>query len=308
MHYNINKILGGIILLNKTLFQNSKHPPYFRFLGFSGLSFLFFWFLIFSPASVSAKTGNDFTKKNSIKSCAQCHEDMIASFKGSIHGELNADCTDCHGYSAKHIETGDYDKLMMVAFKKESAISKTKQCLKCHTGSFGQYMNGEHSKAGIDCTKCHSIHKGKNKTIPKHPSKLCISCHIDVASEFELNEHHRIKEGIMECTSCHNPHVPATRQKLGGFKDEICFKCHRDKSGPFVYEHMGIKTEGCSVCHETHGSPNRHMLKHQSVRELCLSCHSEVPNWHLRFLTSDTNCANCHSSIHGSNLDKLFLK
>lgn len=49
------------------------------------------------------------------------------------------------------------------------------------------------------------------------------------------------------------------------------------------------------------------MLTFQAVAELCYSCHVAVPGFHSRF-TLDTQCTNCHSSIHGSNLDPYFLR
>ncbi len=237
--------------------------------------------------------------------CAECHDEVSVKFIGTAHGISSAKCIDCHGNAAKHLDNAESGNIF--SFKNETALQKSKQCLSCHKTVVGGFMNGEHSKAGIDCTKCHGVHKKVN-SMAKLNTKLCTSCHQDVATEFMLNEKHRLAEGILECTSCHNPHESAARQRLGGFKQESCLKCHRDKGGPFMHEHEASSVEGCTACHDVHGSPNRHMLKHQSVRELCFSCHSVAPDWHLRFLANDTNCANCHSSIHGSNLDKLFLK
>jgi DmsE family decaheme c-type cytochrome len=235
--------------------------------------------------------------------CAECHEDVVKAFAGTFHGVMKAACTDCHGDGAKHIEEGGAEGTI-VGFKKESALVKTKHCLKCHRGA-AHFMSGPHAKASLDCTGCHGVHKSKYMA---HPSKLCISCHQDVFAEFKLNERHRLKEGILECTSCHDPHGPAIAARLGGFKHEACLKCHTDKGGPFLYEHEASRIEGCAVCHEVHGSPNRHMLKHQNVVELCFSCHVGAPSWHQRFTTGPGNCVSCHSTIHGSNLDKIFLK
>jgi hypothetical protein len=50
------------------------------------------------------------------------------------------------------------------------------------------------------------------------------------------------------------------------------------------------------------------MLTHQNVADVCFSCHAEAPAWHAYFSPEGTNCVNCHSAIHGSNLDKRFLK
>ena len=57
---------------------------------------------------------------------------------------------------------------------------------------------------------------------------------------------HRVNEGVMTCTDCHNPHgafPPTWRmaerphmmdQALAN--EEPCLKCHEEKRGPFVYE------------------------------------------------------------------------
>jgi predicted CXXCH cytochrome family protein len=85
-------------------------------------------------------------------------------------------------------------------------------------------------------------------------------------------------------------------------------QCHTDKSGPYLFEHGASRIEGCTACHEVHGSPNRHMLTQQSISDLCFSCHTHAVSWHSRFNSTSTNCTVCHSTIHGSNLSKIFLK
>jgi hypothetical protein len=43
----------------------------------------------------------------------------------------------------------------------------------------------------------------------------------------------------------------------------LCYKCHADKQGPFVFEHAPLKVEGCTACHDPHGSANPKLLKTQ---------------------------------------------
>jgi DmsE family decaheme c-type cytochrome len=80
----------------------------------------------------------------------------------------------------------------------------------------------------------------------------------------------------VQCVDCHNPHGTATVRQLrslpGG--DAVCYKCHVDKQGPFIYEHAPVKTEGCSSCHTPHGSTNPRLLKVMPVNTLCLQCHT----------------------------------
>jgi DmsE family decaheme c-type cytochrome len=265
--------------------------------------------MMFLPLSVSAAgAGNE-----QVQTCAECHEDLAAAFKTNAHtvidskglaGRVNAksSCASCHGKVDKHLEEAEAGNVF--AFKAaDTANAKSKRCLNCHGDNHGKYFASAHGKASMACTQCHSIHKEKKV----HGTKTCYQCHEDVFAKFKLNERHRLYEGTLGCDSCHDPHQPATRERLGGFKQQACFKCHADKQGPFLYEHGSVLVEGCTVCHDVHGSPNRHLLINQSVSELCYSCHTVVPGWHSRF-TETSNCATCHSTIHGSNFSPKFLK
>ncbi|MEE9162288.1 MAG: cytochrome c3 family protein, partial [Candidatus Neomarinimicrobiota bacterium] len=170
-----------------------------------------------------------------------------------------------------------------------------------------------HARDGLDCQVCHSVHQpapgglAHAQLLVKGVTETCRECHADQLAKFQLNERHRLLEGILDCATCHDPHEPPPAW-LGGFKQEACLSCHTDKQGPFAFEHGGILVEGCAVCHDPHGSPNRHMLTFQRVEDQCISCHAVLPMFHLRFREQDPNCTNCHASIHGSNLSPYFLR
>lgn len=265
--------------------------------------------------------------------CAGCHEDQVLAFAHTPHAAIDREglaakagadssCAACHGDSAAHLEAGGTRETMFGFGDDELASVKSARCLTCHTDTHPEFRSSPHAAAGLDCTSCHSVHGAKASSwallrvgnpepIGMHDlgdaSASCYGCHGEVFTQFEFNERHRLHEGILDCTSCHNPHEAATRVQLGGFKQEQCVQCHTDKGGPFVFEHGSSMVEGCVACHAPHGSPNRHQLNFQSTAELCFSCHGEVPSFHSRF-TLDTVCTNCHSSIHGSNFDPFFLK
>lgn len=244
------------------------------------------------------------------ETCGTCHEDLVKAFASRPHAALaGKTCTACHGSGEKHIEEGG--KTGIFAFAASDLVSeKTNTCLTCHAKDNPRFLTSPHGKASLDCTTCHSVHgeEAASPLLKTKENKVCARCHEDIFAQFQLNERHRLQEGILSCATCHNPHEPSARTMLGGFKQEQCLKCHTDKGGPFLYEHQASRVEGCTACHEVHGSPNRHMLTHQSVADLCFSCHAEAPAWHADFSPEGTNCVNCHSAIHGSNLDKRFLK
>lgn len=268
-----------------------------------------------------------------ISTCAECHDLSGPGYTRNPHLALNRDaalaahygvqnsCAGCHGDGTEHSETGEVDSIFGFGLDQPATV-KSEQCLTCHADAHPRFFATAHAQAGLACTDCHTIHADGSRgllTPPKdaigaelareigRSSAACIDCHQQTQTQFAFNERHRLEEGILACVDCHSPHEPQARIRLGGFKQDTCVECHADKGGPFVFEHGAQRIEGCVACHTPHGSPNRHMLKFQSVADSCYSCHAAVPGFHTRF-TSETICTNCHVSIHGSNFDAGFLR
>lgn len=294
-------------------------------------------------STAGAQTDQEMTW--TAEDCAACHAEVVEHFDRGPHAELDKNpdrlpegvylsCSGCHtGNVDAHIESGGEEGLMSFG-EGTPAIAKIQGCTNCHGSTHPRFQATAHARAGLDCASCHSVHQtspnwsllksGESAALNARSirddelslsSATCYECHQDVFTEFEFNERHRLQEGILDCTSCHNPHEPQRRAHLAGFKQESCIDCHTDKGGPFVFEHASSIVDGCVSCHTPHGSPNRHMLTFQSTAELCYSCHAEVPQFHFGFNPTapprfglDTQCTNCHSSIHGSNFDPAFLK
>ncbi len=269
--------------------------------------------------------------------CGACHRDKFEQEAATPHAALflpewqqhageAIGCRNCHGDVSEHIRGGG-GRMNVFAFREEPAMDRNAVCLDCHRDTHPNFDRSPHALAGMSCTSCHSQHQGSATALLRESqapsdivslgarSRLCFGCHTAQFAELELNEHHRVREGVLECTSCHDPHEPATRSLLGGFKQQQCVACHADKGGPFVFEHPASRVEGCTACHAPHGSPNRHLLTHQRVAEVCLSCHAVIPQFHFGFSPTaptrfdlDTQCTNCHSAIHGSNFHPRFLR
>jgi len=259
-----------------------------------------------SSSPLNAKT-NGHPQEMGSESCAECHDEVAANLQLQPH--MAQGCVSCHGDPTMHLEEGGGPNIFAYS-SEELPSEKSNKCLTCHAKSAGRYFASPHGKSAMDCASCHVIHAEMPKPalLKTSASKNCSVCHQEVFAQFQLNERHRLQEGILSCASCHDPHKPSDMGRLGGFKNESCLKCHTDKGGPFLYEHEASRIEGCTACHEVHGSPNKHMLTHQSVSDLCFSCHSMAPSFHSRFDSYSTNCTVCHATVHGSNLSKIFLK
>lgn len=92
---------------------------------------------------------------------------------------------------------------------------------------------------------------------------FCQTCHSEVGAEFSKEFRHRVNDGLIRCSDCHNVHAASIESvRRSPEQDQVCFKCHRQLQGPFHVRarsrsyHIPMKTEGCMSCHQPHGSIN----------------------------------------------------
>jgi predicted CXXCH cytochrome family protein len=301
-----------------------------------------------SQAEPGIYKSDDYVGSDAFK---DCHEDQFKNFLHTTHSRLSTvsswkgkvtGCESCHGPGKAHLEEGDPKKI--VSFKNKSSKETSETCLGCHAGKeeHNNFRRGEHWRNDVGCTDCHTSHSpepragdpGSNKFLSEADRRnrdllaanmlrtsepqLCVSCHTETKAQFTRPFHHKVLEGLMKCSDCHNPHggfeLKQTRLSTGA--DAACLKCHADKQGPFVFEHAPLKIEGCSSCHTPHGSANPKLLSRSRVRQLCLECHSnaheigapDTPNFHNQATLRYQNCTTCHVKIHGSHVDRFFFR
>jgi predicted CXXCH cytochrome family protein len=303
-----------------------------------------------APAPEKAAKTADYVGEDT---CMQCHDDQARHYSKTAHARLKSDsswkekvvgCESCHGPGREHVEAGG-DKTKIRTFEGESSKQISDTCLKCHAGreEHSNFMRGEHWRNDVGCTDCHTAHgptaagdnraasnvfpTGANREKPGFAEvkmlkasepQLCLQCHTETRHQFTQPSHHKVLEGAMKCSDCHNPHggFEAKQGRLSAGADAACVKCHSDKQGPFAFEHAPVKTEGCASCHTPHGSANPRMLNTASVAQLCLTCHSEShgagavgpagPAHNLQVQYRD--CTACHVKIHGSHTSPVFMR
>ncbi|HWB84901.1 MAG TPA: DmsE family decaheme c-type cytochrome [Bryobacteraceae bacterium] len=288
------------------------------------------------PPSTSGYVGNNV--------CRTCHVDVWLNFYKNPHYKSIASgreppnrtgCEGCHGPGEAHVRASGGKTTIPRAFSIMRPDQVVNACLTCHASDFekANIRHSEHTLNGVACTSCHSIHHSPTQKylLAKKQSELCYTCHDNVRAEFDMPSKHRVNEGVMTCTDCHNPHgafQPTWRMGQRPYmvkqvlnNEEPCLKCHTDKRGPFVYEHPPVRAEGCEVCHYPHGSTNARLLRRPVVFTLCLTCHTGAGTFGTRnngiTLQSATHnlldpkfqyCTTCHVQIHGSNSDSFFLR
>ncbi|MBI2821431.1 MAG: hypothetical protein HYX74_04350 [Acidobacteria bacterium] len=245
-------------------------------------------------------------------------------------------CETCHGPGQAHIESGGRKGIEgFISFSREDRTpveQRNAVCLRCHEKTGRLYWRGSpHDSRNVACTDCHTIMKNISvrsqlteaniasdsqlagtANVPDRAQlakatviETCGRCHIQQRAQLMRSSHMPLREGKMDCTSCHNPHGGVNDKLLKANSiNETCYACHAEKRGPFLWEHAPV-TESCMNCHEAHGSNHEKMLKVSKPR-LCQQCHMVTEHRtqpHTRESTYVLNrsCTNCHSQIHGSN-------
>ncbi|MBS1824994.1 MAG: DmsE family decaheme c-type cytochrome [Acidobacteria bacterium] len=276
--------------------------------------------------------------------CKTCHPAQWQEFFRNPHYKSIASakeppaktgCEGCHGPAKKHIEAMGGRTTIPNAFSLMPPRQALDTCLACHGKDYSRadIHRSSHTQSNIACNSCHSVHKPATPKflLAKRQTDLCYGCHANVRTQFSMPFKHRVNEGFMNCTDCHNPHgTPAPTSRMGLrprmvsqalANEQPCLKCHSDKRGPFAFEHAAIRVEGCESCHNPHGSTNAKLLRRTSVFTTCLECHNGAGAFgrqndgvELQSATHDMrnpryqNCTTCHLRIHGSNADRTFLR
>jgi DmsE family decaheme c-type cytochrome len=201
----------------------------------------------------------------------------------------------------------------------ESAEEDNAPCLNCHEREQQAFWRAStHAFRGVKCVDCHEVVRPTNSehelkadfranpfiyTCPE--TQVCLKCHLDKRNQMNMPSHMPLREGLMVCTDCHNPHGgPYPRQLIQPTVNEVCYTCHAEKRGPFLWVHAPVMQD-CSNCHEPHGSTNHFLLKISPPR-LCQQCHigtfhPGTPSGRGTVFVFGHSCTNCHANIHGSN-------
>jgi DmsE family decaheme c-type cytochrome len=281
--------------------------------------------LLGAPPSVGAQEPGGYAGS---QVCMTCHPQSAAQFSQTVMGKLFMEhprnetqkrgCEGCHGPGASHVASGGQDRSGLITFGKKSknpVAERNAVCLQCHEKAARMFWQGStHESREVACTNCHNVMDNVSERGNLKRSTVlatCAQCHLQRASQSLRFSHMPLREGKLECTSCHNPHgTPNDKLLIAGTVNEVCYACHTEKRGPFLHQHPPV-SENCANCHDPHGSNHEKMLKTAKPR-LCQQCHDPTRHPSRAYAINDPKaipvrfipgrqCVNCHFNIHGSN-------
>lgn len=264
----------------------------------------------------------------SVEDCKACHGNVVAgqAFAHTKHAQADRSCANCHQNVGEHARAQAEGRTdgPVPSMKKLPAREVNATCLTCHEKDRqANWHDTAHDRRNVACTSCHSVHAAKSpKSLlqTRTTSETCFGCHKSERAKTLRTSHHPVREGKLECTSCHNPH-DGSRPKLlqADTTNELCYKCHTEKRGPFLFEHAPVREE-CTNCHDPHGSNHERLLVAKQPF-LCQRCHFSghgltadnassleglpvaPPGATVTRSSRNTErgCKQCHLNIHGSN-------
>ena len=266
--------------------------------------------------------------------CLTCHKLDVSSAKMVHQPFADGSCTKCHNphqSESKSFLQMDQPRLCTQCHRDHRAIAK---------------LENVHPPYKNDCLSCHRPHSSTEEHLSDLKLQdLCFSCH----SEFKaaITSLPVVHQAIYEektCLNCHTPHASNEAHILSAKENDVCISCH-DKTlmaagGSMIRNikellsdgntiHGAIKDNGCTVCHQPHGSERHFLLAGQFPEteyiqgiaenfELCFRCHNKklfdepqtITNTNFRngeknlhythiYGTKGRNCTLCHN-VHGS--------
>ena len=284
---------------------------------------------LFSIAAYSQEMNSSERTYLGQELCVGCHRNENDHWSHTVHAKVFGTnpasemaakgCESCHGPGSEHL-TDVMSKSKIISFTRDSGYSPTEQnevCMACHSGSERIHWQGSpHQINDLACSDCHNPMASLSETGTLRREAIfdtCFGCHQQQRIEFRKRSHMPLFEGKVTCNDCHNPHGSSADSLLkADTVNKVCFQCHAEKRGPFIFEHAPVR-DSCLNCHNPHGS-NHDMLLTSARPFLCQQCHTS--RGHVNELQTRANlpgsastdvrminrgCQNCHTQVHGSN-------
>ncbi len=266
-----------------------------------------------------------------LETCAVCHADTVATYRGSVHGQANghgvneaATCADCHG--TIHAVTPHTEPTSTAHWSKMAAT-----CARCHANiemaekfqipvvrPAEAYLESVHARTvaagrhGAVCSDCHGSHGILPGSDPRssiwrsNVPQTCGTCHTKILAAYRASVHgEALARGLREapvCTDCHGEHrilgpaEPTSPVFAANIPGETCGRCHANER---LSEKYGMPGGRVSAFNDSfHGLALR---SGKLTVANCSSCHgvhdirrSSDPASHVYPANRPQTCGKCH--------------
>jgi predicted CXXCH cytochrome family protein len=265
--------------------------------------------------------------------------DLSPSGQSQVKGNLSNACLYCHApHSGSDLKLWN-QKLSVTPYTPYTSTtyhqtpqnkrltplgSDSSMCLSCHDGTVAPGTTtayGNMSMSGSMDPRDEFKENTANALQRSHPFSLELPLQDapDLVSSLKASgttkapNTIKLKNGNIECTTCHNPHVQATDKQVQKFLvqdssgGQMCLACHdpsRNDTGQvnalkgwdttgvhatapnktlnptdaYVGGYNTVADNSCNSCHAPHDASGQARLLRGTNEEACRSCHSGLPN------------------------------
>ncbi len=215
----------------------------------------------------------------------------------------------CHEKGNEHAKLADYFKKSVHAEQIDrNTHLPLVNCESCHGPGSIAVENIKEVKGKKQCDFESLINLKKLPTEAKN--LICIKCHNSASfPNLALWRGSTHDLAGVACSDCHKLHQSPLQKVTHDEQINLCLGCHKKlRSEIMSLSHHPLREKKivCTDCHNPHGSMTDKLLKKASVRETCVSCHTEKGGPYV-FEHADLmeDCSNCHVP-HGSINDNLL--
>jgi len=254
--------------------------------------------------------------------CFSCHEESLAEHEHDHGPAASGQCTFCHDPHAA-------DQPHLLRRKIQDL------CLQCHTELAKGIRRARVVHTAIrdqQCIACHQPHGSDFSFILKaDQQRICFTCHEELGTLYgSARSKHKPLYGEQGCGTCHFTHYADKNALLREEEPSLCFDCHGRDSDPSSprpmrniareiqgkkYVHAPLEEEGCTGCHDPHGSRHPQLLSEEypesfyspydrSLYAFCFQCHDAALVESERTET-DTGFRNGTINLHYLHVNKV---
>ncbi|MBI3125241.1 MAG: hypothetical protein HYZ10_12630 [Ignavibacteriales bacterium] len=252
-------------------------------------------------------------------SCATCHEQPVAHYERSLHGQafkngksLAPTCATCHGkhdiLSSKNTRARTYvmniPSLCGQCHKDGTPVSGLSTVSERKVlNEYSESIHGEGLfKRGLIvtavCTSCHTSHdilphENQFSSINRNNIvKTCLQCHRQIETVHQKVINGKLWENqphkVPVCIECHAPHKVRRVFYNDSYPDDLCMKCHSNKD---LYKVVDGKKVSLFV-NITEFKGSAHTVNN------CVKCHTNVSQAKnpICKTSGKVDCSICHQS------------